>query len=303
MFQKSRAGVAVVLMVLLLAAGSAWAIGNPEPTSCIDSGDRLTKLTLADQLASSPQLLVLGSSRARVAMPDTVRQLTGRSAFNAGVHGGSAADEWVFTRLLATRFPHARPAYLILTDVGIAGGGVNPELADQPLARPFLGSDASPRKSTCVPNGLYSPDGGLDYPPVGRAQRLQLTATTVAQTLEGITAATERPTRIDPAQTLYFQRMLAFMNAHGATPVIALNPIYPSVLAKRRRYGFPERKAAAVYLNWLHTRYRFLVVDCEDIRRWGGKASDFINVDHIDRTNMARMLRYIVAHSNGVLRR
>jgi len=294
MFQPTRAGVAVIVMVLLLAAGSAWAIGNPEPTSCTDTGDRLTKLTLVDQLARSPQLLVLGSSRARVAMPDTVRTLTGRSAFNAGVHGGSGADEWVFTRLLATRFPHARPAYLILADMGIGGSGVNPELADEPLAQPFLGSDARPRRSTCRPNGLYSPDGGLDYPPVGKAQQLQQTAKSVAQTLKGITAATERPTQIDPAQTLYFQRMLAFMNAQGATPVIALNPIYPSVLAKRRRYGFPERKAATVYLNWLHERYRFLVVDCEDIRTWGGKASDFINVDHIDRTNMARMLRYFV---------
>jgi hypothetical protein len=76
------------------------------------------------------------------------------------------------------------------------------------------------------------------------------------------------------------------------------------VLAKRRQYGFPERKAVTVYLAWLRSRhYRFVFVDCEDIRRWGGRESDFINVDHIDRANMARMLRYVVAHSHGVLRR
>jgi hypothetical protein len=295
---------AAALILFLLAAGTAWAIGNPEPASCTDGGDRLTKLMLVENLRRSPQLLVLGSSRARVAMPATVRKLTGRSAFNAGVRGGSAADEYVFARLLAKEFPHARPAYLILTDVGIAGDGVNPELADEPLAAPFIGADATSQKTTCRPNGLYSPDGGLDYPsPLTAADRKQRTAATVAQTLKGITAATERPTHIDPAQTLYFQHMLAFMNAQGATPVIALNPVYPTVLAKRRQYGYPERKAAAVYLAWLHQRYRFVVVDCEDIRRWGGKASDFINVDHIDRTNMARMLRYVVAHSGGVLRR
>ena len=300
-----RAAVAAVLTLLLLAAGAALANGNPEPTSCTDGGDRLTKFTLVDQLASSPQLLVLGSSRARVAMPATVRKLTGRSAFNAGVRGGSSPDEYVFTRLLATRFPHARPAYLILTDVGVAGDGVNPELADEPLARPFLGADASSRKTTCRLNGLYDSNGGLDYPsPLTAADRRQRTAKTVAQTLKGITAKTEQPTRIDPAHTLYFQHMLAFMNAHGATPVIALNPIYPSVLAKRRKYGFPERKAVTVYLDWLRKQhYRFVFVDCEDIRTWGGKASDFINVDHIDRTNMARMLRYIAAHSHGVLRK
>jgi hypothetical protein len=295
---------AVLTVLLLAAAGTASAIGNPEPSTCTDGGDRLTKLTLVEQLKRSPQLLVLGSSRSRVAMPDTVRKLTGRTAFNAGVRGGASADEYVFTRLLASRFPRSRPAYLIFTDVGIAGDGLNPELADEPLARPFLSAGASSRKTTCRPNGLYSPDGGLDYPsPLTAADRAERTAKTVAQTLKGITAATERPTHIDPASTQYFQRMLAFMNAHGATPVIVLNPIYPSVLAKRRRYGFPERKAAADYLSWLHERYHFIVVDCEDIRRWGGKASDFINVDHIDRTNMARMLRYVVSHSGGVLRR
>jgi len=262
-------------------------------------------LTLVEHLTRSPQLLVLGSSRARVAMPDVVRQLTRRSTFNAAVRGGSSPDEYVFTRLLAQRFPHAKPAYLIFTDVGLAGDGLNPELADQPLARRFLGADASSKKSTCVPNGEYSPDGGLDYPPgLDKAQREARTAATVAQTLRGITAATERRTRIDPGHTKYFLRMLAFMNTQGATPVIVLNPMYPSVLAKRRKFGFPERKAVTVYLAWLRKQhYRFVFVDCEDIRRWGGKTSDFINVDHVDRANMARMLRYVVAHSGGVLRR
>lgn len=299
-----RTAVAAFLALSFLAAGTALAIGNPEPSSCIDGGDRLTKLTLVHDLVRSPQLLVLGSSRSRVAMPKTVQRLTGRSTFNAGVRGGSSPDEYAFTRLLAERFPKSKPAYLIFTDVGIAGDGVNPELADEPLARPFLGSDASSRTTTCRPNGLYDSSGGLDYPsPYDRAQREARTAASVAQTLKGITAATEKPTRINPADTQYFQRMLAFMNAQGATPVIALNPIYPSVLAKRRRFGFPERKAAAVFLAWLHKRYRFRVVDCEDIRTWGGKASDFINVDHIDRANMARLLRYVVAHSDGVLKR
>jgi len=301
----ARRAALLALTLLLAAGGVAWAIGNPEPKGCGDGGDRLTKLTLLEQLKRPPGILILGSSRSRVAMPQTVKRLTGRTAFNAGVRGGAAADEYVFTRLLAQRFPHAKPAYLIFTDIGIAGDGVNPELADEPLARPFLGSDASSKATTCVPNGEYTPDGGLDYPPgLDKAQREALTAATVAQTLKGITAATERPTRIDPAHTKYFLHMLAFMNAHGATPVIVLNPMYPSVLAKRRRYGFPERKAVTVYLDWLRSKhYRFVFVDCEDIRRWGGRKSDFINVDHIDRANMARMLRYVVAHSHGVLRR
>jgi len=297
---------ALVLALVLLAAGAtAWAArSSSSPKSCVDGGDRLTKLTLVERLKRSPRLLVLGSSRSRVAMPDTVRQLTGRTTFNAGVRGGSASDEYVFTRLLTQRFPHASRAYLIFTDVGIAGDGVNPELADEPLARPFLGADASSHKTTCHLLSIYTPDGGLNFPPgLTKAQREARTKATVARTLRGITAATEQPTHIDPAHTLYFRRLLGFINAQGGTPVIVLNPLYPSVLAKRRKFGFPERKAAAEYLTWLHKRYRFVFVDCEDIRRWGGKTSDFINVDHVDRANMKRMLRYVVAHSHGVLER
>lgn len=295
--------LAVGLAALLLAAaGAAWAGGAPEPRSCTDGGDRLTKLTLVEQLTRSPQLLVLGSSRARVAMPEFVRQLTGLTAFNAGVRGGAASDEYVFTRLLAQRFPNESRAYLIFVDVGIANDGVNPELADEPLARPFLGADTSKRETTCRANGVYRPDGGIAAAPaLDRAEREARTATTVAQALRNITSETHEPTRIDPAGTRYFRRLLGFINAEGATPVIVLNPIYPTVLAALRRYGFPKQRASAAYLAWLHRRYRFVVVNCEDIRTWGGQASDFLNFDHVDRANMRRMLRYVVARSGGVL--
>jgi hypothetical protein len=82
-----------------------------------------------------------------------------------------------------------------------------------------------------------------------------------------------------------------------------LNPIYPTILAARQKYGFPQRQAAGAYLKWLHKRYRFVLLDCENIAKWGGKASDFWNIDHVDRKNMDRMLRYVVAHSKGVLNR
>jgi hypothetical protein len=296
--------VVLVLTLLLLAAGTAWAVNNPNPPSCTDTGDRLTKLDLIEKLKQPPQILILGSSRARVAMPATVETLTGRSAFNAGVHGGKASDEYVFTRLLAQRFPQAKTAYVIFIDVGIAVPGVDPEMADEPLARPFLGPDASSKKSTCVPNGFYAPDGGLAYSPgLDAAQREERVKQELPQALAGIPADSRDVKPVDPARTVYFRRMLGFMNARGATPVIVLNPIYPAVLAAHRKYGFPQRRAAGVYLAQLHKRYRFVLLDLEDIRRWGGKASDFWSVDHVDRANMNRMLAYIVRHAGAELKR
>jgi hypothetical protein len=295
---------AAVLALVLVAATTSWAVHNPNPPSCVDGGDRLTKLELIAHLHKSPGVVVLGSSRARVAMPQTVRRLTGRRAFNAGVRGGGAADEYVFTRLIAQRFPHAKTAYVIFTDVGIAGDGVNPELADEPLARPFLGANASSKKTTCVPNGFYKPDGGLAYAPeLTAAQRARKVAKGVAQTLPNIPEQSKNVPSIKPESTKYFRRLLAFMNVQGATPVIVLNPIYPTILAARQKHGFPQRKAAGVYLKWLRQHgYRFVLLDCENIHKWGGKASDFWNVDHVDRANMNRMLRYVARHSRGVLK-
>jgi hypothetical protein len=300
-----RLALIALLALLSVAVGTASALKNPNPPSCTDGGDRLTKLKLIAQLPKSPGVLVLGSSRARVAMPQTVEKLTGRRAFNAGVRGGGAADEYVFTRLLAQEFPHAKTRYIIFTDVGIAGDGVNPELADEPLARPFLGSNASSAQTTCVPNGFYKPDGGLAYSPeLTAAERAKKVAKGVAQTLPNIPEQSKNVPPIDPKHTKYFERLLAFMNAQGETPTLVLNPIYPTILAAREKYGFPQRKAAAVYLKWLRAHgYRFHLIDAENIKKWHGKASDFWNVDHIDRANMNRLLRYVVAHSKDLRRR
>jgi hypothetical protein len=292
----------VLALLVAFGTGTALAVHNPNPPSCTDTGDRLTKLELMDQLTKAPHILILGSSRARVAMPATVEKLTGGTAFNAGVHAGGSADEYVFTRLLAQRFPHAKPAYLIFVDVSIAGDAVNPELADEPLARPFLGAAASSKTTTCVPNGWYTADGGLAYPSaLDKAQREQRVANALPGVIAGVRAESKKPQHIDPSSTTWFRKLLGFVNAQGARPVIVLNPIYPAVLAARKKYGFPELKAAKTYIAWLRKRYRFVLVNGENIHKWGGSASDFTNIDHIDRTNMDRLLRYVVHHSDGVL--
>jgi len=91
------------------------------------------------------------------------------------------------------------------------------------------------------------------------------------------------------------------MNKRGETPVIVLNPIYPSVFRELNRYGFAGRQASLEYIAKLHQQFRFVFVDCQDIRRWGGTDYDWSNATHVNRANMRRMLRYIVAHSGGAL--
>jgi hypothetical protein len=289
--------------------------------------DRSVKLNLIADLVSGPQVVILGSSRARQAEPSYVHRLTGLRAFNAAVTGGTAADAWVMSRYIAERFPHVRQRYIWFVDSGIATNGINPQLEEDPRGRRYLaGRDLrftladvgaylgfqATRSSwrvvdacvfgTCRTRLRYLADGGLAgatlrYLP----ERARSLRKSVAALVAGARAHPTRAGPLNPIRYTYFERAIRFMNARGVRPVIVLNPIYPSVLAVLREQGLVKRRRAMAYLRALHRRLDFVVVDCQDIRSWGGSAKDWTNATHVNRRNMRRMLRYIVANARGAL--
>jgi len=294
--------------------------------------DRSIKLDLLQRLKRGPQLLIMGSSRSRQAEPSYLQKLTGLSGFNAGVTGGTSADEYVFTRFAADLFPHQKRRYIWFTDVGLAGGGVLPQLGQDPRARrylrggsrfalgdvkTYLSTDATEASwrvfEKCVLRSCHSrirfrADGSLTkqslhyLPEHARSLRAS-----VAKEIAGVLAhheslAQARRDLTAPGRFFYFERALAFMNSRGEVPVMVLNPVYPSVLAALNRYGFAARRATLEMVAKLHRRFRFVFVDAEDIRKWGGNDRDWTNATHINRANMRTLLRYVVAHSDGALR-
>jgi hypothetical protein len=294
--------------------------------------DRSIKLDLLQHLKRGPETLILGSSRSRQAEPAYLRGLTGETGFNAGVTGGTSADEYVFARYAADLFPHQKRRYLWFTDVGLAGGGVLPQLANDRRARKYLAggssfglgdvktylsTDATKaswrvfRKcvlASCRSRIRYNPDGSLTnqslhYLP----EHAKSLRASVAKEIAGVrthhsTLAQARRDLAAPGRFLYFERALAFMNKRGEVPVIVLNPVYPTVLAALEKYGYAGRRATLEKVAKLHKRFRFVFVDCQDIRTWGGNDYDWTNATHVNRSNMRRMLRYIVAHSHRALR-
>ena len=105
----------------------------------------------------------------------------------------------------------------------------------------------------------------------------------------------------DPTGYRLFEHLLAYVNGRGERPVIVINPVYPTVLAELQKYGTPLSTSSLHYLDSLRPRYEFVVVDCQDIHTWGGTDYDWTSPTHVNRANMRRMLRYIVAHSDGAL--
>jgi len=290
--------LAVLTAVVAVSAGAA----PSKPT------DRSAKLDLIERLQHGPQILILGDSRGREAQPSYIQRLTGHSAFNAAVTGGSAPDAWVFTRYTADLFPHQQRRYIWFVSAGLATNIIDPLVETDPRSQQYLAEVAkylSPvRISAPLPTDTrYHADGSIaDWNPSYSAKRAAKLQAKAAKLIALIRAQPPVATPLDPTRFQLFEHLLGYMNSLGARPVIVLNPIYPTVLAELEKHGNPVAATSLEYLDGLHGRYDFVVLDCEDSRKWGGTDYDWTNPTHVGPANMRRMLRYVVAHSEGALK-
>jgi hypothetical protein len=291
----------LLLLVLGLAVVATSAASTAPPT------DRSVKLDLLAGLKHGPEILILGDSRGRQAEPSVLQQLTGHTGFNAAVTGGSAPDAWVFTRYAADRFPGRRRRYLWFVSAGLTTNIVDPRLRADPRGQRYL-REVAPYLSTqtvsppWATDTRYKPDGSL--PGTQSPPSPAHVAKVKAEAARAVAQLRQHPpsaTAVDPARVQLFEHLLAYWNSRGERPVIVLNPVYPTILAELEKDGNPLATASLDYLAGLHQRYDFVVVDCQDIRRWGGTDSDWTNDSHVNRANMRRMLRYIVTHSDHAL--
>jgi hypothetical protein len=293
---------ALSLTVLLGLAIAASGAASPSPPT-----DRSAKLDLIGKLKRGPEILILGDSRGRQAEPSFLQRLTGHAGFNAALQGGSAPEAWVFTRYTADRFPGQKRRYIWFVSAGLTTNIVTSLTTSDPRGRHYLKEVAAYLSSQTITvssktDTHYRLDGSLPYeqspPSPAQVQKVK------AEAAQGVAQLRRRPPRsppFDPARVQLFEHLLAYMNGRGERPVIVFNPVYPTVLAELDRYGDPVATASLDYLHSLQPRYDFVVVDCQDIHKWGGTDYDWTNATHIDRANMRRMLGYIATHSDHAL--
>jgi hypothetical protein len=292
-----------LLLALLLVAAASAAASAPPPT------DRSIKLDLLARLEQGPQILILGDSRGRQAKPSFLQRLTGRTGFNAAVMGGTAPDAWVFVRYAADRFPGEKRRYIWFVSDGLAGNIPDPRTEADPRGRHYLQEvapylDNQPLKVDWPkhPFDHYRRDGSLPGKPLPPSpQHVQEVQAQAAAIVSGIHQKPPVAPQYGPKRFKLFEHLLGYLNARGEQPVIVFNPLYPTVYAALKQYGLPVIKTSLDYLQTLRTRYRFVVVNCEDIYTCGGNATDWSNATHVDQLNMRLMLRYVVAHSHGAL--
>ena len=106
-FLVSAFGLLAAVLALNVTIDPFALAGSGVVPTAVES-DRSVKLTLLENLKRGPETLVLGSSRSRQAEPWYLQKLTGHTGFNAGVTGGTTADEYVYVALRRHRSSRTR---------------------------------------------------------------------------------------------------------------------------------------------------------------------------------------------------
>ena len=74
----------------------------------------------------------------------------------------------------------------------------------------------------------------------------------------------------------YFEPTLQLFNLHDVEPVLVIMPYHPAALAAFRAVGWDAKEAAfKTYLDSLHGRYRFHVLDYTDLASFHGDPNAF----------------------------
>jgi len=282
--------------------------------------DDVTKLELVERMRTSPQIVVLGSSRARALEPKYLGSRTGKRVFNAAVAAGTTADAWVFVHFIDARFPDPARRYIWRVDPPLGSLYVKPTLRGDPRAKPYLPAG--------LPEGRSLLDRIFDYMSVGATldslrvlRNCILGCTPITYEADGtiareggggsqghvdrlrarVRSQVARMRRLLPepgdAHLQYFSKLIEYMAANDAPPVLILTPMHPAALAMLRRLGDHRRERAVQDLRRLQQRLRFTFFDLTDIRRFNGDADDFNDISHMGVANMRRLVDYVVSHS------
>lgn len=94
--------VVVVMLAALWWLDPISVTGRQTRFSIVENGGiRQAKLDLMEELPAAPDVLVLGSSRSMQLDPADVERISGASAFNGAVSGGTSEDAYLYARYAA----------------------------------------------------------------------------------------------------------------------------------------------------------------------------------------------------------
>jgi len=302
----------------------------------VTTSDRTVKADRIEALKQAPQLVVLGSSRSMRYEPAYLQKLTGLRTFNAGVNGiGGTADAWAMTQFIHEVFPDSHPAYLWMVDVeSFVPFEVQARTANEPRLAKFVGAATAGKGPVELAKAIWqnrSTEFSLDTAKdslrlliyrkkaknsQSKYQKQILADGVLKQRLWSKKEWSRRyPNsvrrysdlyknvyhKLDPESEAYFEKTLAFMNAQGATPVLAITPINPKLAKILNPLGRTQRHQQVLdYIESLQGKYHFKLVDLTDPSVFGFDPKQFYDGMHMTTINTEKAIDYILKQTGGV---
>jgi hypothetical protein len=302
----------------------------------VTTSDRTVKADRIQALKQAPRLVVLGSSRSMRYEPSYLEKKTGLRTFNAGVNGiGGTADAWAMTQFVHEVFPDSHPAYLWLVDVeSFVPFKVQARTANEPRLAKFVGAATAAggvvelaeavwqnrvtefslatakdslrlliyRKEAKNSQSKYQKqilaDGVLK-------QRLWTSREWKKRFPNSVRRYSDLYKnvyhKLDPQSEAYFEKTLAFINAQGATPILAITPINPKLAKVLDPLGRAQRhQQVLAYLRSLSSKYRFKLVDLTDPSVFGYDPKQWYDGVHMTTVNTEKAIDHILAQTGGI---
>jgi len=220
------------------------------------STDHAVKMRLLKRLERSPQLLILGGSRASRFEPAYFGELTGLRGFNLAFQNGRPEDAWAFVNFIHQRFPGTALRVVWFLHVEeFRKQGLSPGLLqDESLSRwspPLIAAERRklPASPSEVPKGRdlaltrFGPDGVVLS---NRYDIAEERGRSLSRAIDwSIENALARYASADdamfPRSQRYFERTLELLSEMETTHTVVLMPLHPRLLAAVREAGWQDR--------------------------------------------------------------
>ena len=264
-----------------------------------------------------PRVVVYGGSRGLRMDPATIKRETGLPAFNFAFHNGRPEDAWAVTDWLIDNHPDEPPAVIwclqatTLADTPMAPGLIVDKRLSQAFPTALINSKMKwalrKPKRNLLSGRRFGFDGMLWW---NSYDRKRAAGVTLQQSLRNYLDADMLATagnRKVPGRTrakAYFSRTLLLLNKHHIKPLIVIMPYQPKVLRTFLSVGWGvKQRALRTYLKKLRLYRDFRVVNCLDIKTFGGSPNGFYDGAHLTAGNSRRLIRYWDAPFSGTSRR
>jgi len=308
----------VTCALALLAVGAATLAPQPSVATTGPNDplyvptDRAAKMRLLKRLPRSPQLLILGGSRAARIEPAYFEELTGLRGFNLAFQNGRPEDAWAFVNYVHRRFSGTKLRVVWFLHVeAFRKQGLSPGvLQDESLSRWFPPSliESERKKLPTSPDEVpkardlaltrFGADGVVLR---NRYDIAEEQGRSLSRAVDwSIQTALERYATTDaalyPRSQLYFEQTLQLLADMGTTQAVVLMPLHPRLLTAVRPAGWQERHDEVMtYLTGLQDRYGFGLLDCSLLSSVNGDPDNFYDGFHVKRANARRLTRSVVA--------